>query len=142
MTTASGLIDGLLTNLNAASVFGGDASISYKVLEQASGSCAVISVVGMEARPSTFGNPRSFDAVWMLRIEAFAKDTGDPGRLLERVVHVQDAVVFSLTADDTLQGTCDGLSRVRAAYEPGRALTAGGAAWLPVVFEVEARILG
>jgi len=133
MSSASSIADGLQTLLSAASVFGTGmvGKAEYRVLEQSSGSCAVIEFADVESRPTSFGNPRGREREWTYNIKCYLKDTGDPISVGAKSLTLTDTILLALESDDTIQGTVDAINRIHVSRELETALEVGGFAWLP-----------
>jgi hypothetical protein len=127
--SASAQVDALVTMLSAASVFG--ASMveveTYSILNFASGSCAVISTIGLEDEPTEFDN--GYTRWWTHQIDCFSKDQGDPYATKARNLKMLDTVVSCLEADRTLLGTSDATGRITATHNPNYALVIDGLYW-------------
>ncbi len=129
--SGSAILDGLLANLKAASVFGeNQVSTDYAVMESTAACCAVVSFTGFSASANTFGN--EWAGAYSFAVDVKLKDTGDPTLLPRKILEVLDMVMASLQSDDTLQGTATGLDRVEVNRTPGDVEIAGGATWIPV----------
>ena len=139
-TSASGVCDALVTMLSAASVFGsGGAGWAYDILESHTGSAAaVVSFLSLDRRPVAYGNPTDKEGRWIFSVNLYIKDTGDTATSLKRIAASVDAVISCIDADDTLQGTVELVTGLRATRKPTEYNEAGGAAWLPVEMQVEA----
>ena len=137
MSSASAIADALVTMLSAASVFGsGNVNKnSYKVLETAACSAAVISLNSVRSVAVAFGNDR--ERTWSMGINAYIKDTGDPSDALNRVFNIADKVVACLDADDTILGTIDKVTNISITRNENKFTQAGGSVWLPVDIVVE-----
>ena len=140
-TTASAVCDALITMLSATSVFGASAvGLTYKVLETASGSAAVVvSLTGFNSISISFGGDK--ERSWIFGTKLYVKDTGNPNTALARVGKCVDATLACLESDDTLQGTVDTILAIRGSRDPDRLEETGGAIWLPVEVGIEVREL-
>ena len=139
-TSASGVCDALVTMLSAASVFGSTgAAWTYDILESHTGSAAaVVSFLSLDRRPVAYGNPNDKEGHWIFSVNLYIKDAGNAATTLKRVSAGIDAVISCVDADDTLQGTVELVTGLRATRKPDEYLEIGGAAWLPVEMQVEA----
>jgi hypothetical protein len=134
--SASAIADGIITNLNAASVLGsGGASKNYEVMELTSGCCAVVGWTGGVSTPVTFGTPAQRG--WTHTIEAYIKDTGDHPAVMKNNFALVDKLIATIESDLSLQGTVQIVSEVRARRTPGEAVSLGGMTWYPMVVELD-----
>lgn len=137
--SASAIKDGLVTNLSAASVLGASAvDTHYAIMEKVKGaSCVVIGPPSLDpAEPETFGG--KWGRLWRFPMRGFVKHA-NPLTLMNNTIALIDDVVSSLESDRTLQGTAEEIVSIRSNHEPGEVLTAGGAEWTEVVFNLEIR---
>ena len=136
--SASAIADALVTMYSAASAFGSrSVGKDYAVLEAATASGLVIGWQNVTQSPQAYGSPRSTERLWTFALEAFAKDTG--ANVNPRTLAVVDTVLNVIKADDTLQGTVTEVISIVGARSPGEAFTVGGATWLRMNFELQAR---
>ena len=139
--SGSAMADALITMLSATSCFGASmvSKNSYQILEQASGSAAIVVWRNFTSVPTAFGNATAKDIVWTFEVTAFCKDTGDPQTLLNMTFAAVDVILNCLKADDTLQGTAENVVTIRGSRKPDEIVSAGGATWLPISVEVDAK---
>jgi len=135
--TASGILDGIITNITATSVMGANsACTAYDVLESTSVCCGVVGWQAHLSAPITMGTNK--ERKWTHVIELFIKDQSeDPTGTMNKVTQLIDKVVSSLESDDTVQGTVDTVMEIRAGRSIGEALSVGGATWLPSIIEID-----
>ncbi len=141
MTTASGLADALVTMLTATSVFGASmvAKSNYLVLEQSSGSCAVVSFTAVDTRVDAHAH--GLQRIWENNVEIFIRDTGDADTVLNRIYSAVDATLLCLESDDTIQGQVSEVVSTNIRRDRNRFVEAGGATWLPIEVSLETREL-
>ncbi len=139
--SGSAMADALITMLSATSCFGASmvSKNSYQILEQSTGSAAIVVWRNFNTVSAAFGNPTAKDIVWTLEVTAFCKDTGDPQTLLDKTFAAVDVILNCLKADDTLQGTAENVVAIRGSRKPDEIVEAGGAVWLPISVEVDAK---
>ena len=134
--TASAIVDGIITNITAASVLGTkSACTNYKVLETTGACSAVVGWSAHSSFPVTMGTTK--EKQWTHTIELFVKDNSDPVTTMNRTIWLIDKVVASLDSDDTIQGTVDTILEIRANRAIGEAFTAGGHTWLQSIVEID-----
>lgn len=130
------IVDGVITNISAASVLGACAvGKDYSVMESAASAAAVVSYTGIRSYPATFGLRERIATV---RVELFIKDVTSPSAMMDYVSNISDRVVSSLESDETLQGTVEEVREVRATRTPGDVFSNGTVIYLPVNIEVDA----
>ena len=135
------MADALITMLSATSCFGASmvSKNSYQILEQAAGSAAIVTFREFTSTPAAFGNPTPKDIIWTFIVTAYCRDTGDTVALLNSTFAVTDVILNCIRADDTLLGTAEQVLSIRGSRREDEIREAGGALWLPVVVEVEAK---
>ena len=136
-SSASAIADGFLALFGAASQFGttGVSKNSYQVLESVSGSCLVISCVGLNSSFMTLGGDRRYH--WTFRLKYWIRDTGDAVATINRTWTVIDNIISALASDPTVQGTAQEIQTIQATRDPESAEVVGGHAWLPIIYDVE-----
>lgn len=135
--SSSTMINGILINLGSASVLGNYVSTDYYVLEQTSDYAAVVSLLGTNFTPDTFGDPMSGRAYHTAMIEGYIRDINNPAATVESVAKLNDLIMNSLASDDTIQHSIDTITRINMRRNQNEAVSAGGHTWLPIYIEVE-----
>lgn len=136
--SGSAMLDGLKTLYSAASLFGtGMVSIeTFDVLETCSGSCLVLSEVGMASEDSAWGTR---DHVRRFRLDVFLKATGDPFAYRKRKLTATDLVIAAIEDDPTIQGTAESIGRLEMNFEPNMGIKIGGQDFTNARFTLEAK---
>lgn len=137
--SASAMVDALIYLYSAASLFGANnvGKEVYDVLEKSSGSCLVVSVVGLKSdNQAGFGGRQHW---WQYQLDAFIKDTGDPFAFKNRSLLTVDNVVKGIESDFTIQGTAVMIGDLQMARETDRAIvTTGGLTYYQARFLLSA----
>ena len=134
--SASNVIQGLIDSLSAASALGAcNISSDYQVMERASGCCAIVSWMGLNATETAFGGQEDYD--WTFLVEGFVKDTGNINRTMTNTILFIDVVASALSNDRTIQGTVDKINAIRASRVPGVALQSQSITYLPINIEID-----
>jgi len=135
--SASGMIDGIITNLCAASVLGASgASTDYYVLETTSACCAVVGWINDEFVPQTFGAPMEGGKTHTILIQGYIRDNNDPVAIMKNNAGFIDLLMDSLISDSTLQDSINVVRRIFSTRNPDEMVSAGGLTWIPTNIEV------
>ncbi len=134
--SASAIIDGIITSLGAASVFGSNnVSKNYKVLESSSACCCVVNWTGYNHVVTQFGG--GGNRTWTFSLEVYSKDTGNASATIDKTILCIDKVAKAFEHDQTIQGTCEKINRITGSRRPGEAMIVGGFTWLPMPMSIE-----
>ena len=127
-----------MSQLGAASAFGGDAGTHYGILESSSGSAVVIQWVALASRKDQFGLATN-ERTWTIALDMFNKDTGDPIAVGNRNKACIDTLISCIESDDTIQGTGEWTGAIRATrpLPPEGIFEAGGANWFRMTTEID-----
>lgn len=141
-TSPSAMMDGLATLLSAASVFGPSmvGKGVYDVLEIASGSCAVVTPVGLESLADAMGDGQRTRRTTLL-IENFYRDTGDGVSFKNKAMQGMHVVTSALESSRTLAGVLDTqvaqIGKVEGKLTPGQVISVDEIIWVPYPVTVE-----
>lgn len=133
------VINGLVTNLSAASALGpGAVGKDYGVLESVQTPSAVVSWLDYGSTVSAFGGVRDRGATFLVQV--FLKDTGSASALMDSFPTTMSKVVASIESDETIQGSLDAgeyIADIRASREIGNAITNGTVTLFPFDIEID-----
>ena len=136
--SASGMIDGVITNLEAASVIGASyVTTDYAILEKTSGCCAVVGWEEIEYDPIGFGDSTLKGIVNTILVEGYIRQTNNPAENMKQNSGFADKIVLSISSDDTLQGSVDMVRHIRAYRRPDELVVAGGVTWIPIYVQID-----
>lgn len=109
---------------------------NFAVLETSASTAAIVTFNGVTSEPDAMGTGRA--RRWTIGVDVFVKDTGNPTALLDTVASATDALLPLLEAAETWNGVVDIVQNVTATFRLEDMVQAGGAAWVPVSFVLEA----
>ncbi len=137
--SASGICDALVSILGAASAFGtGCTSTHYGILESSSGSAVVVQWTGIQSHKDQFGLATN-ERQWVITLDMFAKDLGDPIALSNKVQGCIDILLTTMESNDTINATAEWTGAIRATrpLPPEGIYEAGGANWFRMPVEID-----
>lgn len=125
------VMNGIKTNLSAASCLGNNVGFDFGIIDVADQWCAIIEWTDMDEAPAAYGGVKAIEAAFL--INGYVRVPSDVTDALPKTACFLDLVRNSLNSDETLQGTVEMMSLTRAKRQTGLTVTVdNGQNWLPI----------